>query len=568
MKTKKTFSCIFLFVYLTSQALTLFANRKTVNFVSSNLPIIIIDTHGQDIPYDDPRIIADMGIIYNGKGIRNNISDPHNNYLGKINIEIRGSSSAGWSKKSYGIETQNEDGSNRDVSLLAFPEENDWALYAPYYDRSLLRNVLSFKLANELGWYATRTKYCELVLNGDYMGIYVLMEKIKSDKNRVDIARLDPDEISGDDLTGGYIIKIDKEPWKPGFDSRYRPFSWAWQKIRYQYHYPKADDIVPQQKEYISNFINEFEDVMNSDNYADSLNGYSHYLNVDSFVDNIILNELSKNVDAYRLSTFFHKDKDSNGGKLVAGPAWDFNFSFGNVGYYDSQFIQDWELVFLSTDLNFKRNDNYQIPFWWKKLFDETNFRQKIHRRWQNLRKTTFDINRLKEFINSVADTLNEAQERNFQIWIGPGEPKLREDGWFPPTDPIDHLQTYADEIEYIKTWVTHRISWMDQTISTFSDVSLKDDVNLPVEFELKQNYPNPFNSYTMIEFQLLKREHVELKIINVKGTVVQTLLKEFRTQGTHKIKFSCSELVSGIYFYKLKIGNGKQLVKKMLLIK
>jgi len=500
MKTKKTFSFFYFFIFVIFQPFLLFGDGKAVDFDSSNLPIIIINTYGQNIPYDDPRIVADMGIIYNGIGQRNSVSDQFNNYDGKISIEIRGSSSAGWSKKSYGIETQNDD-----------------------------------------------------------------MEKIKRDKNRVNIAKLKPDEISGDDLTGGYIIKIDKEPWKPGFDSKYLPFSWARQKIRYQYHYPKADDIVPQQEEYISNFIYEFEDVMNSDNYADSQNGYSQYINVESFVDNFLLNELSKNVDAYRLSTFFHKDKN---GKLVAGPAWDFNFSFGNIGYYDAELVNDWQLEFLTEDFGFRNNDNYQVPFWWRRLFDDLNFKKKLHRRWLELRKNILDMENLKQFIDSVADTLEEAQERNFQVWIGPGDPKLPEDGWFPPTFPIDHLETYADEIEYLKTWMSNRMEWMDQTISAFADVSLKDGVNYPADFDLKQNYPNPFNSFTFIEFQLPKREFVELKIVNTHGEVVQNLLKEFCNQGFHQIKFDSIDLVSGIYFYRLKISSGEKLVKKMIIIK
>jgi len=309
-------SLILLFICQSS----LYAGKKILDFTSSNLPIIIINTNGLAIPYDNPRIVVDMGIIYNGQGERNNISDSLNNYSGKISIEIRGASSSGWSKKSYGLETQNDDGSNNNVSLLGMPEENDWILYASYYDRSFLRNVLTFKLANEMGWYASRTKYCELVLNGEYQGIYVLMEKIKRDKNRVDISKLNPDEISGDDVTGGYIIKVDKEGWKPGIDSEYPPYPGATQTIRYQFHYPDADDIVEEQISYLSGFIGAFEYTMAGNNYADNLSGYLMYLNVESFADYFILNELSKNVDGYRLSAYLYKYKDSNGGKLTAGP--------------------------------------------------------------------------------------------------------------------------------------------------------------------------------------------------------------------------------------------------------
>ncbi len=568
LKTKFIILCLVLFLSVIVNQTKILAESKKVNFTSSNLPIVIINTYGQNIPYDDPRIVADMGIIYNGIGTRNYVSDPFNNYSGKISIEIRGSSSAGWSKKSYGLETQNNDGSNRSVSLLGFPEENDWILYAPYYDRSFLRNVLVYKLANEMGWYASRTKFCELVLNGAYKGIYVFMEKIKRDKNRVDIAKLNPDEITGDDVTGGYIIKIDKEPEKPGFDSNYSPFPGAWQTIRYQYHYPKANDIVPQQEEYIRNFLDEFEDVMSGSNYADPLNGYPRYINVESFIDYFILNELSKNVDAYRLSAFFYKDKDSNGGKLTAGPAWDYNFSFGNAGYYDSQYIHNWQLDFFTENSDFKQGDYWQVPFWWEKLVNEPTFAEQLQNRWQQLRQNILNITRIHQYLDAVADTLDEAQQRNFEIWIGPGDPKLPEDGWFPPTDPIDHLKTYADEIQYLKYWLQNRIYWIDQNISALVNVSHNKNKNLPVSFLLKQNYPNPFNPKTVIEFELLKKEFVELTVLNAQGETVQTLVKGTRHRGVYQLKFNSSNLVSGIYFYKLKIGSGEQLVKKMIVIK
>ena len=129
-------------------------------------------------------------------------------------------------KKQYALETQDDLGNNLNVPLLGMPAENDWILYAPYSDKSLIRNVLAYKLSWDVGRYASRTRLCELVLNGDYRGLYVLMEKIKRDKNRVDISTLNPDEITGDDLTGGYIIKIDKSAGESvrGWYSPYLPF--------------------------------------------------------------------------------------------------------------------------------------------------------------------------------------------------------------------------------------------------------------------------------------------------------------------------------------------------------
>lgn len=177
-----------------------------VNFTESNLPIILIDTHGKAIPYDNPRIVAEMAIIYNGRGQTNHPTDPPNEYQGKISIEIRGSSSAGWAKKQYAIETQFDDGSNRNISLLGMPKENDWILSAPYYDRSMIRNVLVYWMVRQTGRWAPRTRLCELVLNGNYQGVYILMEKIKADKHRVNIKRMSPRDVGGDSVTGGYIM--------------------------------------------------------------------------------------------------------------------------------------------------------------------------------------------------------------------------------------------------------------------------------------------------------------------------------------------------------------------------
>ena len=544
----------------------IFTSSAQVNFTSSNLPIIIINTNGLTIPYDDPRIVANMGVIYNEQGERNNISDPFNNYSGKISIEIRGASSSGWSKKSYGIETQNEDGSNNNVSLLGMPEENDWILYASYFDRSFLRNVLTCKLANEMGWYASRTKYFELVLNGEYHGVYILMEKIKRDKNRVDIGTLNPDEISGDDVTGGYIIKVDKEGWKPGIDSEYPPFSGATQTIRYQFHYPDADDIVEEQVSYLSNFIGAFEYVMAGSNYADNISGYPRYLNVESFADYYILNELSKNVDGYRLSAYLYKYKDSNGGKLTAGPVWDHNFSFGNIGYYDGQYYTGWQLEFFLEDEGFKTGDGFQVPFWWRKLMQDSSFVQLIINRWRDYRQDILHIDNLHQYIDAVADTLDEAKERNFEIWIGPGDPKLPEDGWFPPTDHIDYFQSYYDEIEYLKNWTTDRITWIDENIEILLSVTDPGDFSL-YGYNLGQNIPNPVSSVTTITYELPRQMPVRIDLYNTLGEKIETIINSVGEQGLNYVTWNPQGLSNGIYFYEIRAGDFRD-VKKLLLQK
>ncbi len=427
---------------------------ETVNFESSNLPIVVINTHGQTIP-DEYRIIADMGIIYNGPGQRNHVNDPFNNYDGKISIELRGSSSQMFPKKQYALETEDAQGENLNVSLLGLPEENDWILNGPYSDKSLIRNVLIYRLARDLGNYASRTRFCELVLNGDYRGVYILMEKIKRDKHRVNIAKLKPDEISGDDLTGGYIVKIDKLAGENvgGWHSIFPPYPNSTHRIFYQYHYPKPDEIVDEQKQYIQNYIFDFEKTMFSPQYQDPVKGYYSKVDLQSFVDYFILNEISRNVDGYRLSAFLYKDKDSKDPRLHAGPIWDFNIAFGNADYYHAYSTQGWQ-VFINHDEQFVSwDDPFQVPFWWEKLMADSVFMKQTIQRWKNLRGNILSKDRLFGLIDSYVDTLSEAQVRNFERW-----PVLGTHIW--PNYFVGN--TYQEEIDYLKSWIDKRLVWMD----------------------------------------------------------------------------------------------------------
>ena len=278
-------------------------------FTESTLPIIRIDTEGNTI-VDEPKVLAKMGIIDNGPGNINRPGDPPNDYDGSIGIEFRGSSSqALFDKKNYGIELRKVGEQDTSLSLLGMPAEEDWVLHGPYSDKSLMRNVLTFHLWTATGRYGSRTRYVELLLNNDYKGVYVLMEKIKRDGGRVDIARLEEDENSGDDLTGGYIIKLDKFDGGnsgAGFSSTYDPPGKVReeQQIYFQYDYPRGDRITPAQESYIQSYVQAFEDALFGSNFLDPVTGYKAYADMASFVDYAIMNEITRNVDGYRLSTF------------------------------------------------------------------------------------------------------------------------------------------------------------------------------------------------------------------------------------------------------------------------
>ncbi|MDM7924590.1 MAG: CotH kinase family protein [bacterium] len=533
--------------------------------VSSNLPLVCVRTRGRSLA-PEVRTTVDLSVIDRGPGVRNWTTDPPNVYSGPAAMEIRGQSSSGYPKKSYNLETRNADGTSRNVPLLGFPRENDWVLYGPYVDRSLMRNALLYRLSNRMGRYASRTRFCELVLNGRPRGVYVLMEKIKRDRNRVAVAELNADDTAGDALTGGYIVKIDK-PGNDFFMSSVPPWPGAFQRVSYQYHDPADDVLRPEQKAYISGFIREFETAMNGPDAADPENGWACFIDADAFADHFILNEISKNVDGYRLSAFFSKERDSRGGKLAAGPVWDMDLGVGNADYYGAEGPGDWQIDNLTSHPQ-AMADNSPPPFFWKKLLEDPAFRSRVRVRWQSLRKTVLATESVLALVDAMADTLAEAQARNFGMWPGPGE---RGEGFWPVPAVFYSFRSYRDEINYLKYWLSARFDWMDEAIASFSPDSGLPGFK-PESFGLEANYPNPFNAATTIRFSLASAGPAEVTVFDVIGRRVRTLVREKLPAGPHALVWdgfsdSGEPTQSGVYVYSLQTAD-RTISKKMILMK
>jgi hypothetical protein len=520
------------------------------SFTSSNLPIIVISTAGQTI-VDEPKITAFMGIIDNGVGVRNNLSDPFNNYNGKIGIEIRGSSSQSFPKKQYGVELRNDAGAGISAPLLGMPAEEDWVLFAPYNDKSLMRDVLAYKLGRDLGWYAPRTRYCEVVLNGQYQGIYVLIEKIKRDKNRVDINKLNPDEISGDNLTGGYIIKIDKESGSGngGWTSQYPPPNRSGtQTIFFQYDYPKAADIATQQKAYIRDFMANFEGALTSTSFNDPVLGYSRYIDVNSFIDFFIANEVSKNVDGYRLSTYLYKQKDSDGGKLHMGPIWDFNLGFGNADYCTRGNPEGWVTSFNTIC----PQDYWLIPFWWNRLNQDVGYRNKMAARWAQLRADKLQTSKITNYIDSVYTVLNvESQQRNFVRW-----PVLGTYVW--PNYYVG--SSFQDEVNWLKQWVTNRLNWMDNNMP-----KLITDVAESLSDFTVSAFPNPFEENIVVEYTLTNPARFTIEVFDLMGKSVTTHGESRDQPGTYQLSIPAQGFSAGVYYYRANSGTATPVAGKVV---
>lgn len=500
---------------------------------SSNLPIVVIETGSQQI-VDDPRIVVDMGIICNGENQVNRLTDPYNDYQGKISIEYRGHTSQDFPKKSYGLETQFEDGTNRNVSLMGLPEENDWVLYAPYSDKTLIRNILAYRLSRELGHYAPRTRSCELILNGEYQGVYVLVEKIKRDDNRVDIATLNPDEVTGDDVTGGYIIKVDKQIGNSG------PL---WESSRggifFQYEYPKHDEIAYEQKAYIKTFIDALETALVSDHFSDPWTGYRKYLDAGSAVDFFIVNELARNLDAYFLSYFMYKVKESEGGKLYMGPVWDFNLSFGNADYRDA---------FKTEGFQLDRNPGI---WWWYRLIQDPVFLDDIRNRWYSIRERQFSDDSILSVIDSLTVYLEEAQERNFTRW--------NILGWniWPNYYVGD---SYEDETGWMSAWILDRLHWMDGRMDGWTGIDMIPGVTDPGVF------PNPFTTSFSCRIELFSPGDLSLVLYDMNGTPVHTLLEQPGNQaGMYQVEWDASSLPPSMYVLIVRL-NGEIVASKKVI--
>jgi hypothetical protein len=412
----------------------------------SNLPIIIIVTdHGIEIQ-DSPRVPATMKIISRGNGQRNYVTDQNNplwlHYGGRIDIEIRGSSSQFPDKKQYGLTTRKADNiSEENVSLLGMPRENDWILNSMAFDSASIRDYLTYNLARKTGEYASRTAYCELIINGSYRGLYLLQEKIKADVNRVDVIKIGNSDNNMPDLTGGYITKADKTTG--GDPVAWTMEQWFGASVDYIHVLPKPSEVTTTQNNYIHSQFQMLEKNALNNNISVT-DGFPSIIDVTSFIDYIIINELASNADAYMYSTFFHKDRN---GKLRAGPVWDNDLTFGNdllIWGYDRSKTDIWQL-------SNAENDGSRF---WKDLFDNPTFKCYLSKRWNELTQPgqPLDLLSIESFIDQTVNVIAEAAERNNTLWQING--------------------TLQDRIADIKSFLKLRIGWMTENLGTYSECS------------------------------------------------------------------------------------------------
>lgn len=401
----------------------------------SNLPLMIVDNFNGGRP--DFGTAATWMIFERDAGSGRAALTNSPAFATGAFIKVRGSSTAAANKYSLSLEARNEAGGDRDFTVFGLPDDSDWILNAPYeFDRALLRNPLMYALSHAAGRYAPRTRQVELYLNtdggaitaADYFGVYAFTEKIKRSPARVDVAEISPLDNSPPGVTGGYLLKIDRA------DAGENGFPAAGQTLYFVD--PDEPDISPAQRIWLTWYLNSWQTSLTAPDFFDPLNGYAQWADPGSFIDHHLLNVAAKNVDALRLSAYFHKDRR---GRFAAGPVWDFDRCMDSTDARDDNF-NTWR-----GETGDYGTDYFRYP-WYNEMFADRNFWQAWIDRLEELRRGPLNTAAVHAMVDSMAAEIAEAAPRNFARW---SDKPPRFGGW-------------SGEVAHLRSWIASRLAWMD----------------------------------------------------------------------------------------------------------
>ncbi|HET9957181.1 MAG TPA: CotH kinase family protein [Polyangiaceae bacterium] len=427
-----------------------------------DLPVMVLDSYGRALPAQPmggfgipapvPRDYMDAATLtYELKNGAATLSTaPQVASPGAFHI--RGQSSASYAKKPYRLEMREADSTDRNCPMFGMPRESDWVLHAPFPDKALIRNAFTYGLGREMGLPAPRFAFAELYLNtatrpleaADYQGVYLLVETIKNQKDRLNLQQLKEQDTMMPAVTGGYIFKfewqvtdIEQQLTCPAEQAN----CWNWLEVID----PKP--WVPEQQAYLTSYLRQFVDALHSANPSDPTTGYPAFLDVRSTVDQVIINEFTRNMDAYARSQFFYKDR---GGKLFAGPLWDYDLIAG-VGI--SMTYPNLDTAGFQYESNATRLA--QTVDWFPLLLAEPAFQAALVARWKELRQTLLSDAAIGQRITALTQGLSGAAQRNFQKWNNLTTARI---GFFE-TPVVD---TWQGQVDVMRTWLLQRAAWLD----------------------------------------------------------------------------------------------------------
>jgi CotH protein/lamin tail-like protein/Ig-like domain-containing protein/chitobiase/beta-hexosaminidase-like protein len=442
-------------------------DASVTNF-SSNIPIIVFHDMGQGAVAATADQFMTMQVFdtLTGRAALTNAPD----LAVQGTFHRRGQATFWNPKTNLRVETQDEFGDNLNVPLAGLPSENDWVFYGiDDYDKALMHNPLTHELYRELGHYTSRTRFVEVYLKddsgapgpittADYNGLYVLEEKIKIDKNRVDIDKLEPENTNAPSVTGGYLLSIDKA--NPGY-----PMSVAGVSI-WNLN-PDYYDLLtrPTQQQYIYNYFNSFYAALYSPNWTNAVTGYAPYMDMSSWIDYHLHQTLVFNVDALRISAYFYKPRS---GSIVQGPLWDFDRCFGTRTSDDGRGFNPrlWRSAEMDggTDM-FNAGNTFNNP-WYGRLFTDPDFWQRWIDRYQELRNSTYSLSNLMAQIDYFGNQVREATTREYPRWAGSGASDTTPRSGPVTADGMTYTfptpGTWQGEIDFTKWWFSNRVDFMD----------------------------------------------------------------------------------------------------------
>ena len=495
---------------------------------TSNLPLLIVHSFGTNLSRDE-RLEGALQVADGGK--ERTALTRATSFSGRTLLNVRGRASLRYPKNSFTVKLIDGAGDPAAAPFFGFPADSDWILYAPYPDKALLRDVLAYELHAAMGHWAPRTKFVEVFVQRmagklsrrDYAGVYVFEERVKRGKERVNIAKLKPEDDSAPGITGGYIFKkdhtdagagpvggegygagqvsqttrrgfptgpggfpADPKGFQPtatstrstssssvrstrvapiytnhlGFPATRLPlanrqflpdeaevmkdeeyFRTTLRTNQFYFVEPDTDDITAPQKVWLRQHLNDLESALYGPDFRDPVQGWRAFLDADSFIDYHLLTEFTKNVDGFRFSVFYHKDR---GGKIKADPIWDWNLSFGNANGKQGWIPEYWLWPQL---------DDKELT-WYRRLFDDPAFGEQYVARWTQLRTNVLATKRVLARVDEMAALLDESQKRNFEKWPILGRPINPQ--WYA-------FATYEEEVGWVKKFIEQRLAWMDQ---------------------------------------------------------------------------------------------------------
>ncbi|GAB7036728.1 MULTISPECIES: CotH kinase family protein [Catenuloplanes] len=417
--------------------------RRSADAAGNDLPLVLIDDYGKGKP---GREYVDAAVMLFDPGTAGTTSLAAAPAVAtRAGVHLRGQSSAMFDKAPYRVEFRGNDDDDADHPVLGMPADSDWVLRGPFPDKSLIREALVMELSAQLGLATPRHRFVELYFNvdsgpvaaADYQGVYLLEETIKNSKDRLDLKQLDPEDVTEPKITGGYIFSFEwlaaEEPTLPCTG----PAATCWNFLEVR----DPDPLAPEQRAWLTRHVQQFHDMLHGPNRAD----YPSWIDVDSWVDTVIINELSRDMDAYVRSTYFHKDR---GGPIVAGPMWDHDLTFGVGGFANNTQTAGWQ----HQNLQIRQP---QANDWFTVLAADPAFAERLRTRWRTLRTGVLSEASLTALIQRLTGPLTAGAARNFQKWPNLTAPVV---GPFTtPTDP-----TWQGQVQTLRTWLRQRAAWLD----------------------------------------------------------------------------------------------------------